>query len=145
MQVIKREYFSATFLRFLLAGGTAAAVNVGSRIGYSHWLDYAPAIVLAYLTGMVTAFVLNRIFVFEGGGGSARRQFVNFALVNLLGVVQTVAISLLLARWLLPAAGVRWHAEDIAHLVGVVVPVFTSFLGHKYFSFADKASVVNRA
>jgi putative flippase GtrA len=31
--------------------------------------------------------------------------------------------------------GVTAYAPELAHAVGVVVPVFTSYLGHKHFSF----------
>jgi putative flippase GtrA len=30
---------------------------------------------------------------------------------------------------------ITWHARDIAHAVGVAVPVFTSYVGHKRWSF----------
>jgi putative flippase GtrA len=50
-------------------------------------------------------------------------------------VLQTLAISLLLADWLFPCIGFIWHTETIAHAFGVAVPVMTSFVGHKYLSF----------
>ena len=56
-------------------------------------------------------------------------------LVNVLAVLQTLAVSLILARLVLPWLDVRAHREEIAHLVGVCVPVFTSYLGHKYWTF----------
>lgn len=123
------------FLKFLVAGGVAAVANFGSRIALSHWMPYIPAIVLAYLIGMVTAFVLNRLFVFEGAANSLRSQAGWFTLVNLAAVAQTLAISLLLADHLLPVMGFRAHVETIAHGVGVLVPVATSYLGHKHLSF----------
>jgi putative flippase GtrA len=123
------------FLRFLLAGGVAALANFGSRIAFSLLLPYVAAIVLAYLVGMLTAFVLNRAFVFTAAANSVGQQAWRFALVNLAAVLQTVAISLLLARWLLPALGIVAHAETLAHAVGVVVPVFTSYFGHRHWSF----------
>jgi putative flippase GtrA len=58
-----------------------------------------------------------------------------FAAVNLAALLQTLVVTLLLARWLLPAAGLRSHVEEIAHIVGVGVPIVTSFFGHKYLSF----------
>jgi putative flippase GtrA len=126
------------FLLFLLAGGIAALVNFGSRIGLSHVMPYVPAIVVAYLIGMATAFALNRAFVFTGAANPVAQQAWRFALVNLAAVAQTVVISLLLARWALPALGIVAHAETLAHAVGVVVPVFTSYFGHRHFSFAGK-------
>ena len=115
---------SRQFLVFLLTGGIAAAVNFGSRILYNQWMGFSAAIVLAYITGMVTAFVLARLFVFR-----------DFVLVNGVAVLQTWAISLLLADWLLPALGVHQYVHELAHAAGVVVPVFTSYLGHKHLSF----------
>jgi len=123
------------FLGFLLAGGVAALANFGSRIALGQLMPYVPSIVLAYCIGMVTAFVLNRLFVFSGAGGGIPRQAFWFVLVNLAAVAQTVLISLLLARWLFPLLGMDFHPETLAHAVGVAVPVVTSYLGHKHLSF----------
>jgi len=122
-------------LLFLAAGGIAAAANFGSRIGLSHVMPYVPAIVVAYIIGMVTAFVLNRAFVFKNPTNSVGSQAGWFILINLLAVAQTVVISLLLSRWLQHWLPTPVLAETAAHAVGVVVPVFTSFVGHKYLSF----------
>jgi putative flippase GtrA len=35
--------------------------------------------------------------------------------------------------------GVQEHVEAIAHLVGVAVPVFTSFIGHRQLTFRRSA------
>jgi putative flippase GtrA len=126
---------SRRFVLFVVAGGTAALANFGSRIGLSLVMPYVPAIVLAYGVGMLTAFVLNRAFVFTDAGTRMHHQVFWFAVVNLLAVAQTLAISLLLARWALPALGVQQHVETIAHAFGVAVPVVTSYLGHKRLTF----------
>lgn len=129
---------SRRFVLFLAAGGFAAAVNFGSRLLLSRWLDYAAAICIAYGLGMATAFALNRAFVFEAGSGPLRRQLGWFVAVNAAAVLQTLAISLLLARVVLPRLGIDAHAETIAHAIGIAVPVVTSYLGHKYLSFAPE-------
>ncbi len=123
------------FALFIVAGGFAACVNFFSRMLLSHWLVYSSAIVVAYLLGMITAFMLNRMLVFKQVSHSMRRQVFWFTLVNLAAVLQTLAISLLLAEWLFPRAGFTWHSETVAHAFGVAVPVVTSFVGHKYLSF----------
>lgn len=123
------------FLRFLVAGGIAAAANYGSRFVFSQWLGYGVAIVLAYLVGMSVAFVLMRQHVFDAREGALGPQVAKFAAVNALAALQTLLISLLLARWLLPRLGIVEHAEAIAHLVGVLVPVVTSYLGHRMLTF----------
>lgn len=126
---------SRQFLVFLLTGGIAAAVNFGSRILYNQWMGFSAAIVLAYITGMATAFVLARLFVFRNSQRALHHSALYFVLVNGVAVLQTWAISLLLADWLLPALGVRQYMHELAHAAGVVVPVFTSYLGHKHLSF----------
>lgn len=123
------------FFKFLAVGGFAAAVNFASRILFNLWVSYAIAIVLAYVLGMCTAFCLNRLFVFRTSSSPLHHQISWFIVVNLLAVAQTLAISLLLARWLLPSIGWTWQVELCAHAVGVALPVVTSYIGHKHLSF----------
>jgi putative flippase GtrA len=120
---------------FVIAGGIAAAANYGSRFGFSLWFSYPVAIVLAYLIGMAVAFVLMRQYVFDGSGKAVGPQAVKFVLVNVLAVLQTLVVSLVLARWLLPALGVTAHVEAVAHAFGVAVPVITSYFGHRKATF----------
>ncbi len=122
------------FLKFLIAGGLAALVNIVSRIGYNELVSFSVAVVLAYLTGMATAFVLNKLFVFEESDNSTQKEMIYFALVNVFAVLQTWGISMLLYSYVLPDFFPSYYAE-ISHVVGVLVPVFTSYLGHKYFTF----------
>jgi putative flippase GtrA len=133
--LVRNGFMSKNFLLFLLTGGFAAAVNWTSRIVYNLWMPYSAAIVVAYITGMITAFVLARTFVFTESKQSAHHSAFFFTLVNLVAVVQTWAVSVGLAYYVFPKLGMTWHDRDIAHLVGVVVPVFTSYIGHKKFSF----------
>lgn len=126
---------SRQFMAFLLTGGIAAVVNFGSRIAYSEWVGFSAAIILAYITGMITAFVLARLFVFSGTTRSLYTSALYFVLVNVVAAAQTWIISVLLAFYILPSLGIENYLHEIAHAVGVVVPVFTSFAGHKYLSF----------
>lgn len=130
-----RAFASRQFLLFLLTGGTAAAVNFFSRIVFNHWLDYSTSIIVAYLMGMLTAYVLARIFVFTESTQGIGRSALIFTLVNVVAVAQTWAISMGLAYYILPALDVRHWVPEIAHAVGVAFPVFTSYLGHKHWSF----------
>ena len=130
-----RHFMSRQFVIFLVTGGLAAAVNFSSRILYNQWVDFSVAVVLAYLTGMVTAFVLARYFVFTESSQSMQRSALWFVVVNMVAVIQTWVISMLLAYYVLPRMGLTKFIPEIAHAVGVVVPVFTSYLGHKRFSF----------
>jgi Predicted membrane protein len=130
-----RQFFSKQFIIFILTGGTAAAVNFVSRIIYNLWVDFSTAIILAYLTGMVTAFILAKAFVFKDSNQSVHKSILFFSLVNGVAILQTWGISLLLANYLLPAMGISLYIHEIAHAFGVAVPVFTSYVGHKKWSF----------
>jgi putative flippase GtrA len=125
----------ASVVGYLASGGLAAAANFGSRFVFSRWLPYEAAIVGAYGVGMVTAFVLMRRFAFQPTTTNTRSQVLGFCLVNLAAVLQTVAVSSLLDRWVLPALAVPGNHEAISHAVGVVVPVLTSWFGHRHVSF----------
>ncbi|MGA0588047.1 GtrA family protein [Dyella sp. KRB-257] len=126
---------SRQFIKFLVTGGVAAIANFGSRIVLSYWLPYIPSIIIAFCIGLISAFVLNRTFVFVNAANTLRNQAWWFTIVNLAALVQTLAISVILAKYALPALGMGTHAETIAHGVGVLVPVMTSYLGHKHLSF----------
>ena len=126
------------FWLFLITGGTAAGVNVVSRFLLSQVTSYGVAIVVAYFIGMIVAWGLARVFVFRASGRSHADELGRFALVNVAGVIQVFVTSVGLADYLFPAIDFAWHAQDVAHLIGVAAPTFTSYLGHKYFSFAPK-------
>lgn len=122
------------FLKFLFAGGLAALVNIVSRIGYNELVSFSVAVVLAYLTGMATAFLLNKLFVFEESDNSTPKEMIYFALVNGLAVLQTWVVSMVLYVYVFINLLPNYNAE-VSHIIGVIVPVFTSYFGHKYLTF----------
>ncbi|MFP3873098.1 MAG: GtrA family protein [Thiohalophilus sp.] len=123
------------FMQFLIVGGFAALVNFVSRIIINEWVGYRLAVVLAYLVGMLTAFILSKIYVFEKSGRHHWHELRDFTLVNLLAVVQVWLISVGLAEYLFPAIDYTFYAPEVAHLIGLAIPAVTSYLGHKYYSF----------
>ena len=126
---------SRQFGTFLVTGGIAALVNFLSRMLFGAWMSYSASILIAYLCGMVTAFLLARAFVFTESRRSTTQSVLWFVAVNIFAVFQTWAIALILARHILPWAGVTSHAETIAHAVGIMVPVVSSYFGHKHLTF----------
>ena len=123
------------FLRFLAAGGASAVLNLGSRWLLGHVVSYELSVALAYVVGVVSAFALMRLFVFEPAGDTARAQFTRFVMVNVVGFCVVWLVSVGLARGVFPAVGFRWHADTIAHGLGIACLAFTSYWGHRFFSF----------
>jgi hypothetical protein len=76
--------------------------------------------------------------VFMPSGRAIHDEYLRFGIVNLVALAQVWIISVGLARFVFPAVQFTFHADTVAHVVGVVAPVFTSYLGHKYFSFQPK-------
>jgi putative flippase GtrA len=126
------------FLKFLVTGGIAALVNLLSRYVLNHVMSFEAAVVVAYLLGMATAYLLARRFVFDASGRSVASEVRRFVLVNLVALGFVWAISVGLARVVFPAIGMTWHADDIAHLIGVLAPAVTSYVGHRFYTFARK-------
>jgi putative flippase GtrA len=130
-----RAFGSRQFLTFLFAGGVAAIANFGSRLVYERWCTLSMAVLCAYLTGMLVAFVLNKMFVFTDSKQRLHASVLRFTIINIIGFLQTWLITMALVTYVFPALGVMTASESIAHAIGIAVPVFTSYLGHKYWSF----------
>jgi putative flippase GtrA len=130
-----RRLAQSQFIRFIATGGVAAVVNFGSRIVFNQWMSFSAAVCLAYVVGMITAFILARWLVFGAGEQSTHRSATIFVGVNLFAAAQTWLVSMVLANYVLPAMGVQSHVHEIAHAVGIVIPVFSSYFGHKRWSF----------
>ena len=140
MTVGKPNPAKRQFVLFLITGGIAALVNLGARIVFNLVVSFEIAVIIAYLCGMTTAYSLARLFVFERSNRAIRDEYTRFALVNLIGVIQVWIVSVGLAEGLFPVLGFTWHSYALAHLTGITVPAFTSYIGHKRFSFAQHRS-----
>lgn len=134
-QIVKRHN---QFFKFLAVGGIAALLNIVSRVIFDLFTDFTVAIVLAFFVGLTTAFLLNKFYVFSKSIHSSWViEYWYFFVVNIFGLLQTLLISLALADYVFPYFGFVFFPEFVAHTIGVVFPVFTSFIGHKYFSFKE--------
>jgi putative flippase GtrA len=131
----RRQFASIQFGRFIVAGSLAALVNFLSRIAFSQVVSYPVAIVLAYCAGIATAYLLTRSFVFGASEKGPVREISWFVLVNVLGVLQTLVVSIGLAWYVFQFVGLNVYREEVAHFIGMCVPAFTSYLGHKYLTF----------
>lgn len=134
------DLLNRPFIRFALSGGLAAAANILSRMALSQLTNYSAAIVIAYLIGMTTAYVLMKLFVFERSGRSVQTEYLRFGLVNLVALVQVWGVSFCLARLLFPWLKFDFHPETVAHVIGVLSPIATSYFLHKYFTFSSRRS-----
>jgi len=126
----------AEFALFLALGGLAALTNLIVRYFLNFIMPFEAAVVLAYIAGMVVAFLLFGRVIFDGSEHALSRRIIRFTQVNILGAGLAWIVSVTLARVVLPAIGWDWHPLEIAHFVGVATPAFTSYFLHKHYTFA---------
>ena len=127
---------SKRFMRFLMAGGTAASLNFGSRFVFSTFMPFEFAIVCAFFVGLSSGFIFHKLLVFGPTDNSVRRQIGAYTAVNLIALLQTWVVTLLMANVLVPTLGVE-TGEGLSHLCGVIVPAVTSYLVHNYLTFKE--------
>lgn len=130
-----RLFYSREFLLFLTCGGIAAVVNFISRIILNVWLNFSISVVIAYVLGMIVAFTLNKRLVFTAAAQAMGKSVFYFSLVNAIGLTQTWFISMGLNYYVFPYFGYEYYSRELAHGVGIMVPAFSSYIGHKYLSF----------
>lgn len=124
-------------VRFLFVGGFAAAVNWLVRFPLSTVLPFEAAVLLAYMIGMTTGFVLYRRYVFPGSDRKIGQQIAIFILVNLAGALVVLAV----ATALLAAQGdwyPLWIKEGLAHGIAIGVGAFANYAGHKLLTFSRR-------
>jgi len=123
------------FAAFVATGSVAAIANLASRYFFDFVMPFEVAVVLAYAVGMVVAFVLFQRMIFGNPGTPLRRRMIRFTQVNLIGMALAWAVSSVMARLVLPAAGWTFHPFEVAHFVGVAAPTFSSYFLHRAYTF----------
>jgi putative flippase GtrA len=128
-------YWSPQFARFLVVGGVALLCHWLSRFVFNWFVDYAVAIVLAYLVGMLVAFVLNKIYVFPYSERSLNFEIFFFFLVNVAAFPAVWVVAYLLGEWVLINYMPRQPALALAHGLAITLPVFANYALHKLVTF----------
>lgn len=119
-------------LAYVLAGGLTAVAHYGVLIGLvelAH-VDPVPATLAGFVVGAVVSYGLNRWMTFEATRSHAQASW-RFGLIAVGGFGLTwMLMHLFVTRLSLPYLPMQFVTTGF-------VMVF-SFLGHKFFSFADR-------
>ena len=121
-------------LAYIFAGGLTAVAHYGVLVGLVELarVKPVPATLAGFIVGAVVSYALNRWLTFEATHSHAQATW-RFALIAAGGFALTgVLMHLFVARAGLPYLPMQFITTGI-------VMVF-SFLGHKFFSFADRAA-----
>jgi putative flippase GtrA len=128
-------YVSTQFVRFLAVGGVALLCHWLARFAFNSFVSYGWAIVLAYLVGILVAFVLNKIYVFPFSGRSLNFEVFFFFLVNIAAFPFVWIVAYALGEWVLADRMPRELALALAHGFAITLPVFVNFALHKFVTF----------
>jgi putative flippase GtrA len=134
-----QHFFTKQFLKFLFVGAAAALANWVSRIIFSFWISFSLAISAAYLVGMVSAFLLNKKFVFPNSPRPIQKQIRDFTLTNLIAFPLVWLMSIQISNFL-QSLGMLAYYEELAHMLALSIPTVVSFLIYKFLAFGEKSS-----
>jgi putative flippase GtrA len=124
---------SRQLMAYVLAGGLTAVAHYGVLVGLVELarVDPVPATLAGFVVGAVVSYTLNRWMTFDATRSHAQATW-RFALIAAGGFGLTwVLMHLFVTRLGLPYLPMQFVTTGF-------VMVF-SFLGHKFFSFADRA------
>jgi energy-coupling factor transport system substrate-specific component len=125
-------------VRFLLAGGGAAAINWLVRFPLSWAMPFFVAVLIAAIIGMVVGFTLYRGFVFPGSGRPVLLEARDFFGVNVVssGVVALLAVAFLYLAVQL-GADIQM-AEGVAHAAAIGLGAVLNYFGHSLITFGTR-------
>jgi putative flippase GtrA len=132
---------TAQFTRFVLANTFAAAANIGIKFGSFFLVGDPLSVVLGFLAGLSTSYVLCRSYVFHVIGKPKYGEVARFTGVNLVGLAitfwtyQTVLANL---RSLPALSTGPLSLQTIAHSLGVAAPIALSFVAQKTLTFRQR-------
>ena len=131
-------------LRFLLCGGTAAAINWLARIALSLFLPFEVSILLAYGLGMFVGFLLYLHLVWPSGESRPgkqvgwKAQVPAFLLVNAVGAGIVLGASLGLVQAGSALFGPSATIDALAHGSAIAIGALANYLGHSRITFASR-------
>lgn len=117
--IIKRS----TFLRFLISGGVNTGATYVVYLAMLQVIDYRTAYTIAYVFGIVIAFVINRMFVFQTHRGW--RSMMLFPFVYLAQYLVSMAVVWTWVEKLGLPAG-------LAPLIAIFVTIPLTFVLSRY-------------
>lgn len=135
MKMILKQLASHKFVVFVFCAGISALGNLSARIYFGLFVSYPMSVFLAYFVGLLISYTLYRTYVFQSKNAIHKKEIAWFITINLLALAITFSVSVILEQHLLRFISNVFLREELAHIVGIICPAFTSYFGHKNFSF----------
>lgn len=124
-------------LRFLLAGGFAAGINLLARIPLNAVMPFALAVIFASIIGMVVGFFTYRAFVFKGSERHIALQLRDFIMVNIGGTAVTAIVAVAARDYIFAPLDGGQVGLALAHALGILAGAAANYMGHARITFRD--------
>lgn len=120
----------AQFLRYLIAGGTATAIDFIVLYIFVEFLSiwYILAATFSFIIALTISFFLNKFWTFKNGDKKISSQMVKFLIVNLIGLGINLIILYILVEFFF-----LWYL--FAKVFATAVAVIWNFLGMRNLVF----------
>ena len=119
LTTLRQLVASSSFVRFLISGGINTICTYAAYLTLLRFVAYQVAYTIAYVFGIVLAFLINRLFVFKTHRGW--RSMVLFPFVYLAQYLASLAVL-----WVWVEHLHLW--KEAAPLVAVLITVPLTFL-----------------
>lgn len=124
------------FIRFVVTGVVATVGNLGTVWLVRDTLPFQAAVLVGIGVGFCISFIVGKLFAFRSRSwGRARGELARFLAVYATGVAVNWTVSMLLGLYVLPGVLGRDAAEMLAAFVGAGTMTFTSYFGHRFFTY----------
>ena len=138
LSAVRRIVDVGEFARFVLTGVLATCANLGAVWLARNVVAYHFALVAGVIAGASVSFPMSKRFAFRSTDWQrSHREFVRFAIVYAGGVIVYWAVAMICGRAILPTLMPRPAAELAGAFLGAGVMTFTSYFGHRYYTYRD--------
>lgn len=140
------------FAKFAAAGSANTALDIGilnglmfiTVIAAGYW--YAVFKAISFAAAVVSSYFLNRYWTFETKTNASTKEFGQFLVVSLIGLVVNVSVaSLLVVKIGSPFESItqtQWATASA--LCATFVALIWNFLGYKFIVFKDKGAIAGK-
>jgi putative flippase GtrA len=128
------------FTRFFLTGVIATLGNVATVAGLRGVLIYPRALLAGLIAGLAISFLVGKLFAFRSMSlRGTWHELARFIIVYAFGAVIFWFVGMIVGLELAPKFMPRQWAEVVGVLAGASVMVVTSYVGHRWFTYARLA------
>jgi putative flippase GtrA len=129
------------FVKFGVVGASGFIVNfvlftLLQRIvpNYTGWAQYNIIYSIAFLSGGVSNYFLNRAWTFRSTG-HVGREGLSFMAVSVIALVVGLIISTVIAPWPVPFVGHEFGHGHLTWFLSTLAGIVVNFFVNKYWTF----------